>query len=73
VGRLNSKIGTAMANGQLQHFNREYRRRRIEAASRGQQFPTYGRALAKLRAALAGTIAGTNSPTEMLHAVFDEN
>lgn len=62
-----------MSNGELQNFNREYRRRRIEAAARRQPFPAYNTALAKLRAALAGTIAGTKPPAELFRAVFDEH
>ena len=72
VGRLNGKIAAAMSNGELQNFNREFRRRRIEAAARRLPFPTYNAALSKLRAALAGAIAGTESPAELLRAVFDE-
>jgi hypothetical protein len=34
--------------------------------------PALQLALAKLRAALAGTVAGTKPPAEMLRAVFDE-
>jgi hypothetical protein len=51
VGRLDAKLDAAMSNGELQHFNREFRRRRIETAARRLPFPTYNRALAKLRAA----------------------
>jgi hypothetical protein len=72
VDRLNGMTAAAMSNGELQNFNREFRRRRIEAAARRLPFPTYNAALAKLRAALAGAIAGTKSPTEMLRAVFDD-
>jgi hypothetical protein len=72
VGRLDGLMAAAMSNGELQAFNREFRRRRIEAAARRQPFPTYNLALAKLRAALASTIAGTRSPADLLRAVLDE-
>jgi hypothetical protein len=48
VGRLDGLMAAAMSNGELQAFNREFRRRRIEAAARGQPFATYTLALAKL-------------------------
>jgi hypothetical protein len=44
----------------------------MEAAARWLPFPSCNQALAKLRAALAGTIGGTKSPTEVLRALFDE-
>jgi hypothetical protein len=47
VGRLDAKLDAATSNGELQ--NREFRRRRIEAAARRLAFPTYNAALAKLR------------------------
>src|SRR5258707_1870126 len=59
VARLDAKLDAAQADGGLQSCNREFRRRRIEATARRLPFPTYNTALAKLRAALAGSIGGT--------------
>jgi hypothetical protein len=55
-----------MSNGELlQNFNREYRRRGMEAAARRVSFPSYNAALAKLRAGLAVI------EREVIPAVFD--
>jgi hypothetical protein len=70
VGRLDNLMAAAMSNGELQNFNREFRRRRMEAAARRLPFPSYNHALAKLRAALAGSIAGTTS--DIMRAVFED-
>jgi hypothetical protein len=60
-------MAAVMSNGELQNFNREYRRRRVEAAARRLPFSRYNLALAKLRA----TLAGTKSPSELISAAFD--
>jgi hypothetical protein len=70
VGRLDGKLGSALTNGALQDFNREYRRRRI--AARGARFPPYNTALAKLRAAIAGSLAGTPLSAEVMKGVFED-
>jgi hypothetical protein len=57
----------AVSNGELQPFNREYRRHRIEAAARRLPFPP----LQRRARPLAGTIAGTKSPSELIPAVLD--
>jgi hypothetical protein len=71
VGRLDAKIAAARSSGELQIFNREFRRRRMEAEARRQPFPTYNRALAKLRGALARAVAGT-ATADLVRAVFEE-
>ena len=45
VGRLDGKLDTALANGELKHFNRKYRRRRIAAKVRfsGADRKTYAK------------------------------
>jgi len=42
----------------MKFFNAEYRRRREAASAIGRGFMTYGRAVARLRRAIAGAIAG---------------
>jgi hypothetical protein len=37
-------MAAVMSNGELQNFNRDYRRRRMEAAARRLRFPTYNAA-----------------------------
>jgi hypothetical protein len=59
-----------MPSGELQQVNREHRPRRIEAAARGLRFPSSRIALAKLCAALAGSIAGNQ--TEIIRSVFED-
>jgi hypothetical protein len=71
VTRLDDNLAAAQQTGGMRDFNREYQRRRMEAAARRLPFPSYNVALAKLRAALAGTRAGT-AASEIMRAVFEE-
>jgi hypothetical protein len=68
VARLNGKLDAALSRGDLQQFNAEYKRRRLE--TRGRRFPSYNTALARLRGALAGNLAG--SPVELIRGVFED-
>jgi hypothetical protein len=68
VARLDAGLDRAKAAGDLRAFNRAYAdRRRMAPAS----FPPYETMLARYRAALAGSIAGTVAPGDILARVFD--
>ena len=69
VAKLNSRLRTAQRNGDVGFFNREYRRRRIEARERGEGFMSYTAAKARLRRALVEVAAG-KAPA-LVARVFD--
>jgi hypothetical protein len=69
VGKLNGKLETAQANGDLRFFNRAYHRYRLACQQRGEHAMPYGTAMAKLRTLLAGAAAGVPVP-DVIAAVF---
>jgi hypothetical protein len=52
LARIEERLAKAHGNGDLQFFNSEYRRRRIEAALAGRTFVGYSVAKARLREAM---------------------
>jgi hypothetical protein len=70
VRRLDARLYTAQADGDLSAFNRAYRRYRLSATAAGQPVMTYVTARARLRQALADTAAGKASPG-FIRKVFD--
>jgi hypothetical protein len=70
VDKLATRLDQAQDNGALAFFNREFRRRRIEAQRQGRTFMPYPTALSRLRKALAGA-AATGSMPDLMRAVFD--
>jgi hypothetical protein len=55
--KIDETIAEAIDHGVLQTFNREYRKRRLQAKRNGQGFMPYSQALAKLRAVIAKSVA----------------
>ena len=55
----------------LHEFNREYKRRRLEAQGRGEQFMGYAQATARLRRVFVETAAG-NSTAPLMSRVFED-
>jgi hypothetical protein len=74
--QLGVKLDGARVTGDLQFFNKEFKRRRRAAEASGQRFMTYNQALARLRAAMAGHAAsrfgGEVSEATLLGRVFGE-
>ena len=66
VERLDAKLEAAKSSGELQNFNREFRRR-VEAEARRQPFPRYDTALA-----VAGTATADLVRTVFESVKFDE-
>jgi hypothetical protein len=72
TARIDNALSEAQACGDLQFFNREYKRRRAEAAAAGKGFMSYGQARARLQRAIAEIAAkGGNGVTpELVASVF---
>lgn len=72
VARIDAALAEAKRCGTMRFFNAEYRRRRQAAAAIGRGFMTYGRAMVRLRRAIAGVIAaGGAISTSLVVQVFD--
>jgi hypothetical protein len=67
---LDGKLSQAQDDGDLRFFNREFKRRRIEAQRQGKTFLPYPVALSRLRKAIAGAAAGTR-PADLMRQVFE--
>ena len=71
TARVENALSEAQACGDLQFFNREYKRRRAEAQAAGNRFMSYGVARARLRKAIASMAAGGGTVTrELVRSVF---
>jgi hypothetical protein len=57
VARIEVALAEAQRNGLMSHFNATYRSRREAALAVGKGFMSYGRAMARLRAAVVAIIA----------------
>jgi hypothetical protein len=71
VARIEAGMAWAQRNGVLSEFNREYRRRRLAAAARGERFMGYAQAKARLRRAITNVAATGNAPVAIVWEVFD--
>jgi hypothetical protein len=60
----------AQRSGVLSEFNREYRRRRLEAEGRGERFMGYTQAKARLRRAIIKVAATGVAPLGIVGEVF---
>jgi len=69
VASIETRLAEAHRRGDVSFLNREYRRRRIEAAANGESFLPYRAVQARLRDALGATIAGDMS-TSLIERVF---
>jgi len=56
--KLDAAMKAFGSNGQLAEFNKEFRRRRMEATARGDSFMRYKNAFAKLKLKLAAHLSG---------------
>jgi hypothetical protein len=72
AAKLDGKLAEAQNDGDLRFFNREFKRRRIEAQRAGKGFLSYPTALGRLPRLLAGAAAGTK-PESLLAAVFEDS
>src|SRR5262249_32686724 len=71
VNRLDARVAQAQKAGDLSVFNREYRRRRLQARAAGEPFLPYRVAQRRLRRALAEVAAGKATPG-IIKRVFDD-
>jgi hypothetical protein len=71
VAALDKRLSSAQQTGALAFVNREYQRRRLEAAKSGAKFMSYSEAQRRLRKALA-TAAATGSMPKLMTAVFGD-
>ena len=71
VARLDARMHTAQAGGDLQAFNKAYRRYRLDLTAAGRAPTTYTVARARLRQALAEVAAGKAAPG-IIARVFDD-
>jgi hypothetical protein len=62
VAKLDARVRTAQAEGGLVYFNREYRRRRLQAQAAGEPFLPYRVAERRLRRMLVDVAAGRAGP-----------
>jgi hypothetical protein len=62
VKRLDARMHTAQADGDLSAFNKAYRRYRLDRTAAGQPVMTYVTARSRLRQALAEVAAGKAAP-----------
>jgi hypothetical protein len=69
--RLDTRMHAAQETGDLTVFNREYRRRRLQAQAAGEPFLPYRVAVRRLRKALTEVAAG-RTPAGVIARVFDD-
>jgi hypothetical protein len=71
TARVENALSEAQACGDLQFFNREYKRRRTAAAAAGQSFMSYGQARMRLHKTIA-TVAASGGPLTrtLIESVF---
>jgi hypothetical protein len=69
--RLDTQMHAAQETGDLVIFNREYRRRRLQAQAAGEAFLPYRVAVRRLRKAITEAAAGKASPG-IIARVFDD-
>jgi hypothetical protein len=70
LARIEAGMAWAQRSGALSEFNREYRRRRLEAQGRGARFMGYAQATARLRRAMTKVTATGTAPVAILREVF---
>jgi hypothetical protein len=71
--RIDQRIwARAQAAGALAEFNQEYRRRRLEAASRGRRFMSYAQGEERLRRAITKVAATGTAPAAIVREVFGD-
>jgi hypothetical protein len=58
--------------GVLHEFNQEYRRRRLEAQGKGEQFMGYEHATARLRRTIVKVAATGTAPVAIVREVFGD-
>ena len=66
MSRFDAQLEAAKALGHLNFFNRTYRQRRLDAAGRGERFPTYAQALRRLRRFLLISYARSDGRFEIM-------
>ena len=66
TARIDNALSEAQACGDLQFFNREYKRRRTAAAAAGQSFMSYGQARTRLHKTIATVAANGGTVTRTL-------
>jgi hypothetical protein len=71
VAKLDARMHTAQAGGDLQAFNRSYREYRLSRTAAGQPVMTYVTARSRLRQALADVAAGKAAPG-IVASVFND-
>ena len=64
--RIRQSLSEAQGRGDLQFFNREYKRRRTAAAAAGQSFMSYGQARTRLYKTIATVAASGGTVTRTL-------
>ena len=71
TARVENALSGAQARGDLQFFNREYKRRRTAAAAAGQSFMSYGQARTRLHKTIATVAASGGTLTRtLIESVF---
>ena len=71
TARIEDALSEAQARGDLQFFNREYKRRRSAAAAAGQSFMSYGQARTQLHKTIATVAASGGTLTRaLIESVF---
>jgi hypothetical protein len=71
TARVDNALSEAQACGDLQFFNREYKRRRTAAAAAGQSFMSYGQARTRLHKTIATVAASGGALTRaLIESVF---
>jgi hypothetical protein len=71
VARIEAALREAQRRGDLQFFNAEYKRRRIEAVAAGRSFMSYGQARMRLHKTIATVAASGGTLTRtLIESVF---
>jgi hypothetical protein len=73
VRRLDVRMPAAQAEGDLQAFNRAYRRYRLSATAAGQPVVNFTVARSRLRQALSEVAAGKATPAGIVARVFGDS
>jgi hypothetical protein len=72
VAKIEACMAWAQRTGVLHEFNQEYRRQRLEAQGRGEQFMGYAQATARLRRAITKVAATGTAPVAIVREVFGD-
>jgi hypothetical protein len=70
AARLDASLDAASAEGGLKRFHGEYRRRRVEAAAKGQSFMSFARAQRRFRRAIVVRLLNDGVGADLFDEVF---